>query len=85
MAPAGGALATDDLSAYYGTLEAVGNVSIAFRRKSVTALIGPSGCGKTTLLRCLNRLHELTFDACVSGRVLLEDCDIYEWGMDPMA
>ncbi|MBV9233296.1 MAG: phosphate ABC transporter ATP-binding protein [Candidatus Eremiobacteraeota bacterium] len=73
------------MSAYYGTLEAVGNVSIAFRRKSVTALIGPSGCGKTTLLRCLNRLHELTFDACVSGRVLLEDCDIYEWGMDPMA
>ncbi len=85
VASEGSVLGTDDLSAYYGDRKAVGNVSIAFRRKAVTALIGPSGCGKTTLLRCLNRLHELTFDACVQGRVLLEGNDIYEWGVDPMA
>ncbi len=78
-------LATDDLSAYYGERKAVGNVSIAFRRKAVTALIGPSGCGKTTLLRCLNRLHELSFDAGVEGRVLLEGQDIYAPGTDPMS
>jgi phosphate transport system ATP-binding protein len=78
-------LAADDLSAYYGERKAVGNVSIAFRRKAVTALIGPSGCGKTTLLRCFNRIHELSFDSAVEGRVLLEGQDIYASDVDPMA
>jgi phosphate transport system ATP-binding protein len=78
-------LATDNLSAYYGGRKAVGNVSLAFRRKAVTALIGPSGCGKTTLLRCFNRIHELSFDARVEGRVLLESQDIYAGDVDPMA
>jgi phosphate transport system ATP-binding protein len=78
-------LATDDLSAYYGDRRAVGNVSIGFRRKAVTALIGPSGCGKTTFLRCLNRIHEVGFDARVEGRVLLEGHDIYGGGIDPMS
>jgi phosphate transport system ATP-binding protein len=77
-------LATDDLSAYYGEHKAVGDVSIQFRRKAVTALIGPSGCGKTTLLRCLNRIHEVLFDARVTGRVLLDGRDIYATDMDPM-
>jgi phosphate transport system ATP-binding protein len=82
---AGELLAADDLSAYYGERKAVGNVSIAFRRKAVTALIGPSGCGKTTLLRCFNRIHELSFDAAVEGRVLLDGQDIYDGDVDPMA
>jgi phosphate transport system ATP-binding protein len=77
-------LATDDLSAYYGDHKAVGNVSIGFPRKAVTAVIGPSGCGKTTLLRCLNRIHEVAFDARVEGRVLLDGNDIYSNDVDPM-
>ena len=78
-------LATDDLSAYYGERKAVGNVSIGFARKAVTALIGPSGCGKTTLLRCLNRIHEVGFEARVQGRVLLDGRDIYAGDVDPMS
>lgn len=78
-------LATDELSAYYGERKAVGNVSIAFPRRAVTAVIGPSGCGKTTLLRCLNRIHEVAFDARVEGRVLLDGEDIYSSDVDPMA
>ncbi len=78
-------LSTDDLSAYYGDRKAVGQVSIGFRRKAVTALIGPSGCGKTTFLRCLNRIHEVGFDAHVEGRVMLDGQDIYAGGVDPMA
>jgi len=85
-APAIGALLmTEDLSAYYGEREAVGNVSLTFARKAVTAVIGPSGCGKTTLLRCLNRIHEVAFDARVAGRVLLDGDDIYASDVDPMA
>jgi phosphate transport system ATP-binding protein len=82
---AGELLATENLSAYYGGRQAVAEVTIAFRRKAVTALIGPSGCGKTTLLRCLNRIHEINFDARVEGSVLLEGQDIYGGDVDPMA
>jgi phosphate transport system ATP-binding protein len=78
-------LSTDDLSAYYGERKAVGNVTMTFRRRAVTALIGPSGCGKTTILRCFNRLHELSFDARVEGGVLLDGQDIYGSDVDPMA
>jgi phosphate transport system ATP-binding protein len=78
-------LSTEELSAYYGAHKAVGDISIGFDRKAVTALIGPSGCGKTTLLRCLNRIHEVGFDARVQGRVLLDGQDIYAGGIDPMA
>jgi phosphate transport system ATP-binding protein len=85
MVPADELLSASDLSAYYGDQKAVGNVSMGFRRKAVTALIGPSGCGKTTLLRCLNRLHELTFDAHVEGSVCLDRQDIYDSEVDPMA
>ncbi|MFZ0032613.1 MAG: phosphate ABC transporter ATP-binding protein [Candidatus Cybelea sp.] len=78
-------LAADDLSAYYGERKAVGNVTIGFARKAVTALIGPSGCGKTTLLRCFNRIHEVGFDARVEGSVLLDGQDIYAADVDPMS
>jgi phosphate transport system ATP-binding protein len=78
-------LATDDLSAYYGDRKAVGNVTLTFPRRAVSAVIGPSGCGKTTLLRCLNRIHEVGFDARVEGRVLLDGQDIYSGDVDPMA
>ncbi len=84
-APAHELLVAEDLSAYYGERKAVGNVTLGFTRKAITAMIGPSGCGKTTLLRCLNRIHEVVFDARVEGRVLLESQDIYAGGIDPMA
>ena len=47
------------LHLYYGTKEALHNISLAIPRKRVTAFIGPSGCGKSTLLRCFNRMNDL--------------------------
>jgi phosphate transport system ATP-binding protein len=52
--------------------------------------MGPSGCGKTTLIRCFNRMHELSPKAKVEGKVYLienlngrrEEIDIYS--VDPM-
>ena len=70
-------LAVEDLSAFYGGRMAIENVSMAFPKNAVTALIGPSGCGKTTLLRCLNRIHEAIAGASTTGRVLLDGEDIY--------
>jgi phosphate transport system ATP-binding protein len=74
-----------DVSIYYDATRAVKGVSMAVRPNSVTALIGASGCGKTTLLRSLNRMHDLTKGARVEGRVLFEGQDIYERSVDPVA
>jgi phosphate transport system ATP-binding protein len=70
-------LATDKLTAMYGKFTAVKNVSLSFANNSVNALIGPSGCGKSTFLRALNRMHELTDQAWITGRVLLDGEDVY--------
>jgi phosphate transport system ATP-binding protein len=66
-----------DLNLYYGSFQAVADVNMAARPRSVTALIGPSGCGKSTVLRALNRMHETILGARVEGSVLLDDEDIY--------
>lgn len=66
-----------DVTVSFAGRPAVRNVSIDFPEHQVTSLIGPSGSGKTTLLRSLNRMHDLTRSASVSGRVLLDDTDVY--------
>ena len=59
----------ENVTISYDGIEAVKNVTMKFKEKSVTALIGPSGCGKTTFLRCLNRMHDMTKNAKVEGKV----------------
>jgi phosphate transport system ATP-binding protein len=54
------------------------------QENSVTALIGPSGCGKSTFLRALDRMHDLTPGARVTGQILLDGEDIYAPGSDPV-
>jgi len=53
---------------FYGDLHAVQDVTMMIEPNEVTALIGSSGCGKTTMLRSLNRMHELTPGARVEVR-----------------
>ncbi len=77
-------LATDRLTAWYGTSSGIRDVSLACRENAVTALIGPSGCGKSTLLRSLNRMHELVPGTRIEGRVLLDGYDIYDPAINPV-
>jgi phosphate ABC transporter, ATP-binding protein len=63
----------------------VRDISLPIIDRQVTAIIGPSGCGKSTFLRCLNRMHETVPTARVSGRVLLDERDIYAPGVSPIA
>jgi phosphate transport system ATP-binding protein len=74
----------ENLSAWFGDFEAVKSVSLGMAPRRVTAIIGPSGCGKTTLIRCLNRMHELVRDARISGRLLIGGQDIYAPEVDPV-
>ena len=62
----------EGLNAWFGSFQALADVSITVEPKQVTALIGPSGCGKSTFLRSINRLHEVVPRARVSGQVLLD-------------
>ena len=78
------ALRLDSVSAYYGSSLAVSDVSLDIAPKSITALIGPSGCGKSTLLRSINRLHETTPGARVTGHIRLGKDDLYGPGTDPV-
>ncbi len=75
---------TRNLNVKYGKVSAVKNISLPVYNERVTALIGPSGCGKTTFLRALNRMHDLTRNASVTGEVLLDGNNIYNPKVNPV-
>ena len=76
-------LRTQDVGVWYGEFQALKDVDMNVRPRSVTALIGPSGCGKSTLLRCFNRMNDLIQGARVDGRVLFNESDINSSEVDP--
>ncbi|MFA7635821.1 MAG: phosphate ABC transporter ATP-binding protein PstB [Bacillota bacterium] len=73
---------TTSLNAFYGSFQALADISISIDANSVAALIGPSGCGKSTFLRTLNRMNDLVSNFRVEGRVAIEGEDIYTPGVD---
>jgi phosphate transport system ATP-binding protein len=73
-----------NLNAWFGIKQALKNISLDIKKNTATAIIGPSGCGKTTLIRCLNRMHEMTPGATVKGSVILDNIDIYDKRVDPV-
>ena len=66
----------EDLNAWFGNHQVLKSINMKVRDKAVTAIIGPSGCGKTTLIRCLDRMHELVPGSRVTGRALLDGEDV---------
>jgi phosphate transport system ATP-binding protein len=77
-------MAARDVCVFYGEKQALFDVSLDIRDRSVTALIGPSGCGKSTFLRCLNRMND-TIEGCrVTGTIELDGVNIYSSRVDPV-
>lgn len=74
----GAILRTEDLSVAFGENRVVKGINMEIFEKRVTAFMGPSGCGKTTILRAINRLHELTPQAKVEGKIFMHSENIYE-------
>lgn len=72
------------LDAWFGSKQALKSINLDVKENTATAIIGPSGCGKTTLIRCLNRMHEMTPGATARGQVLVDSVDIYEKKVDPV-
>lgn len=77
-------IAIDGFSLWYSSFQALHDISIAFRRNQVTALIGASGCGKSTLLRTINRMNDLIPSVRVEGSVVYDGVDVYAPAVDPV-
>ena len=75
-------IVTDSLSLFYGSKQALKNISLDVHPQKVTALIGPSGCGKSTFLRSLNRMNDLIKNVKISGKVFIDGEDIYNSRID---
>ena len=71
-----------NVDVFYGTKQAITDVSIDIDQEDVTAFIGPSGCGKSTFLRTLNRMNDTVASARVTGDIRLDGEDIYSKEMD---
>ncbi len=77
-------ITVENLNAWFGTKQVLHNIDLGIQGNRITAIIGPSGCGKSTFIRCLNRMHEVVPGAKVTGRVLVDDMEIYKNNVDPV-
>ena len=75
-------LSVKGLDLWYGTAQALKNVSIDIPEKKVTALIGPSGCGKSTFLKTLDRMNDLVEGVKITGSVQYRGHEIYDSSVD---
>jgi phosphate transport system ATP-binding protein len=73
---------TKNLSLFYGTKQALNNITLDIPTNRVTALIGPSGCGKSTFIRSLNRMNDLIENVSINGEVFIDAVNIYEENID---
>jgi phosphate transport system ATP-binding protein len=73
-----------NLFAWFGIKQVLKNINLNIKSHVATAIIGPSGCGKTTLIRCINRMHEMIPGARANGSVNLDGVDIYDKAVDPV-
>ncbi len=71
-----------DLCLWYGSSQALKNISMDIPERSITAFIGPSGCGKSTFLKTLNRMNDLIPGVKITGEVKYDGRNIYGPGVD---
>jgi phosphate transport system ATP-binding protein len=66
------------LNLWYGSFQALKDITLDIRHGLITSLIGPSGCGKTTLLRCFNRVNERYGEVRTTGDIHVLARNIYD-------
>ena len=72
----------EHLNLWYGSFQALKDISLRLPANEITAFIGPSGCGKSTLLKSLNRMNDLVEGCRIEGTVTLDGEDIFSRKMD---
>ncbi len=60
----------------------LGDVNVALRRGTITALIGPTGSGKSTFLRTLNRMNDRVPGFTRTGDIRFDDVSLWGQGVD---
>ena len=61
----------ENLHKYFGDLEVLKGIDLHIRPGEVVCIVGPSGSGKSTMLRCINKLEEVT-----SGKIVVDGFDL---------
>lgn len=74
----------ENVDFYYGKVRALKNINIEMFEKKVTAIIGPSGCGKSTFIRLLNRMDEMVPNTRLTGRISINEMDLFAASVDPV-
>jgi phosphate transport system ATP-binding protein len=75
-------LKAEKVNLFYGSFQALRNITLDIPSCSITAVIGPSGCGKSSMLRLFNRMNDLIHGARVEGNVELDGTAIYDSKID---
>lgn len=70
-------ITVQNMCLWYGSAQALHNISLDIPEKSITALIGPSGCGKSTFLKSLNRMNDLIPGVKTSGEICYKGQNIF--------
>ncbi|MEN8687709.1 MAG: amino acid ABC transporter ATP-binding protein [Desulfuromonadales bacterium] len=61
----------ENLHKSFGALEVLKGIDLRVEQGEVVCIVGPSGSGKSTMLRCINKLEELT-----SGKIIVDGFDL---------
>jgi phosphate transport system ATP-binding protein len=67
----------ENLDVYIEDQHILKDINLTIPEKSITCIIGPSGCGKSTFLKTLNRMHDESPEVKISGKVFVDDENIY--------
>jgi phosphate transport system ATP-binding protein len=73
---------SENLSLFYGTKQALKDITLPMYANKVTAFIGPSGCGKSTYIRTINRMNDLIEGVRITGTMMIDGVDIYGPGVN---
>ena len=75
-------IVVEDLNIYIKGIHILKDINMTIPDRRITCIIGPSGCGKTTLLRSFNRLHDDNVDVKITGKLFVDNEDIYAKGTE---
>jgi phosphate transport system ATP-binding protein len=75
--PSSQTMRVENLNVYIYNQHILRDINLIIPEKSITCIIGPSGCGKSTFLKTLNRMHDEMPEVKISGKVFVDDENIY--------